>query len=167
MQNPSTVLAIALVACMALPAYAQQRIGKTTSVKPQAQGSVAGELAPDSDIHANETVNTSTGGQANLQFLDNTMLSIGPMSTVRLDKFVYDPNKASGAVVVTVTRGAYRFVTGVQDSRNYTIKTPYATLGVRGTVLEVVIQEPVRRDRSQGTRRSTAEIQGLRALTRF
>ena len=135
MRNPSTVLALALVACMALPAYAQQRIGKATSVKPQAQGSVAGELAPDSDIHANETVNTSTGGQANLQFLDNTMLSVGPMSTVRLDKFVYDPNKASGAVVINVTRGAYRFVTGVQDSRNYVIKTPYATLGVRGTVL--------------------------------
>jgi hypothetical protein len=86
---------------------------------------------------------------------------------VRLDKFVYDPNKATGTVVVNVTRGAYRFVTGVQDSRNYTIKTPYATLGVRGTVLEVVIQEPVRRDRTQGTRRSAAEIQGLRGFTRF
>jgi hypothetical protein len=154
MRNPSTVLAIALATCMALPAYAQQRIGKATSVKPQAQGTVAGELAPDSDVHAAETVNTGATGQANLQFLDRTMLSVGPMSTVRLDKFVYDPNKATGTVVVNATRGAYRFVTGVQDSRSYTIKTPYATLGVRGTVLEVVIQEPVRAGRAPGTRKT-------------
>jgi hypothetical protein len=155
MRNSSTVLAIALVACMALPAHAQQKIGKATSVKPQAQGSVVGELAPDADIHANETVNTSTAGQANLQFLDSTMLSVGPMSTVRLDKFVYDPSKGTGTVVVNATRGAYRFVTGVQDSRSYTIKTPYATLGVRGTVLEVVIQEPVRGGRTAGARRTS------------
>jgi len=166
MRNPSTVLAIVLVACTTLPAYAQQKIGKATSVKPQAQGSVAGELAPDSDLHAAETINTGATGQANLQFLDSTTLSVGPMSTVRLDKFVYDPNKARGTVVVNVTRGAYRFVTGVQDSRSYTIKTPYATLGVRGTILEVVIQEPVRA-RTRGTRYGAADIQAVRAFTRF
>ena len=98
-------------------------------------------------MHSNETVNTGSGGQANLQFLDNTKLSVGPMSTVRLDKFVYDPSKGTGAVTVNATRGAYRFVTGVQDSRNYQIKTPYATLGVRGTVLEVVIHRSGRTGR--------------------
>jgi hypothetical protein len=156
MRNPWIVSAVALVVCFALPAHAQQKIGKATSVKPQAQGSVAGELGPDSDVHANETVNTGNSGQANLQFLDSTKLSVGPMSTVRLDKFVYDPNRGTGNVVVNATRGAYRFVTGVQDPRSYTIKTPYATLGVRGTILEVVIHAPVRSGRKQRTRRTDA-----------
>jgi hypothetical protein len=155
MRNPWIVSAVALV-CFALPAHAQQAIGKATSVKPQAQGSVGGQLAPNSDVHANETVNTGNTGQANLQFVDRTQLSVGPMSTVRLDKFVYDPNRGAGTVVVNATRGAYRFVTGVQDSRSYEIKTPYATLGVRGTVLEVVIQEPVRTGRKQRARRTDA-----------
>jgi hypothetical protein len=63
----------------------------------------------------------------------------GSKATSRLDKFTYDPSKGSGSVVVNATRGAYRFVTGAQDSKSYQIKTPYATLGVRGTILEVVI----------------------------
>jgi hypothetical protein len=118
-----------VVACFSLPAHAQQRIGSATSVKPEARGSVAGQLSANSGVHANETVNTGSSGQADLQFLDNTKLSVGPTSTVRLDKFVYDPNKGTGAVTVNATRGAYRFVTGVQDSKSYQIKTPYATLG--------------------------------------
>src|SRR5262245_28824966 len=140
MHKPVIVAVVALAACSSLPAHSQQRIGTATAVKPEARGSVAGQLSASSSVHANETVNTGSGGQANLQFIDDTKLSVGPMSTVRLDKFVYDPNKGTGAVTINATRGAYRFVTGAQDSRNYQIKTPYATLGVRGTVLEVVIE---------------------------
>ncbi|SRR6266480_145633 len=141
MHKPWIVTAAALVMCFALPAHAQQRIGTATAVKPEAKGSVAGQLSASSGVHANETVSTGRGGQANLQFLDNTKLSVGPTSTVRLDKFVYDPNKSKGSVVVNASRGGYRFVTGVQDSKSYEIKTPYATLGVRGTVLEIVVEK--------------------------
>ena len=34
-----------------------------------------------------------------------------------------------------------RFVTGLGPSENYTIETPLATLGVRGTVFDVYVQE--------------------------
>jgi hypothetical protein len=154
MHKPWIASTVGLIVCLALPAHAQQSIGKATSVKPQAEGTVAGELAPNKDVHANETVKTGNSGQANLQFVDRTQLSVGPMSTVRLDKFVYNPDRGTGTVVVNATRGAYRFVTGVQDPRSYEIKTPYATLGVRGTVLEVVINEPVRTGRTQRARRN-------------
>ena len=61
-------------------------------------------------------------------------------SNVRLDKFVYDPNnKGAGKVAINATKGAYRFITGEQDKKAYEITTPYATLGVRGTVLEIVV----------------------------
>ena len=33
-------------------------------------------------------------------------MSIGPISEIRFDKFVYDPNGTSGAVVIEATRGA-------------------------------------------------------------
>jgi hypothetical protein len=35
---------------------------------------------------------------ADLRFHDNSNLSVGPKSSVRLDKFVYDPNKSAGGV---------------------------------------------------------------------
>jgi len=67
-----------------------------------------------------------------LKFRDNSNLSVGPKSSVRLDKFVYDPNKSAGGVAVEATRGSFRFVTGSQGNGSYQVKTPYGTLGIRG-----------------------------------
>lgn len=121
-----------LLALPATASNAQTKIGKATSVKPQAEGSVAGTLAPQSDVHENETVRTGTSGVADLRFIDQSNLSVGPTSVVRLDKFVYDPNRSSGSVVIDATRGSFRFVAGSQDKRVYKVKTPYGTLGIRG-----------------------------------
>ena len=71
-------------------------------------------------------------GIAKLVFIDLSKLSVGPKSEIRLDKFVYDPNKSAGTVAVQATRGSFRFVTGSQGGGTYQIKTPYGTLGVRG-----------------------------------
>jgi hypothetical protein len=117
MQKLWIVTVAALVVCFGVPAHAQQRIGSATAVKPEAKGSAAGQLSAGSSVHANESVTTGSSGQANLQFLDNTKLSVGPTSTVRLDKFVYDPNKSKGSVVVNATRRSYRFATGVRRRR--------------------------------------------------
>ena len=67
-----------------------------------------------------------------MQFHDSSKLKVGPSSNVKLDKFVYDPNKSGGTVAVEATRGTFRFVTGSQGNGAYKIKTPYGTLGVRG-----------------------------------
>ena len=120
-------------------AASAQSIGSAAAVKPEARGG-GSPLQTGSSLYANETVSTGQGGTAELQFNDNTKLSVGPSSNVRLDKFVYDPsNKGAGKLAINATKGAYRFITGEQDKKNYEIKTPYATLGVRGTVLEIVV----------------------------
>ena len=127
--------ALALVVLFALPsttANAQGIIGNANSVKTQADGSIAGTLSTGSDIHASETVRTGGSGQADLRFIDHTNLSVGPSSTVRLDKFVYDPKKGSGSVAIDTTKGAFRFVTGPQNKGDYKVKTPYGTIGMRG-----------------------------------
>jgi hypothetical protein len=111
---------------------AQSRIGSANSVKPEAGGSVAGTLSAGSSVHANETVKTGSSGQAGLGFIDKSTLHVGPSSTVHLDKFVYDPNKGAGSVVIDATKGAFRFSTGAQGKGDYKVKTPYGTLGVRG-----------------------------------
>jgi len=123
-------------------AIAQSNIGSASSVKNRVDGVIGGQarsLAAGSAVHSNELIRSGEDSVANLVLIDQTKLSVGPKSEVRLDKFVYDPNQRSGVVAIQATRGAYRFATGVQDSKNYQIKTPYATLGVRGTVLEIVV----------------------------
>ena len=113
-------------------ANAETRIGTASSVQPEASGSVAGTLSAGSGVHANETVKTGSSGRAGLQFNDQSNLSVGPSSQVRLDKFVFDPNKGTGSTVIEATRGTFRFSTGAQNNAEVKIKTPYGTLGVRG-----------------------------------
>ena len=108
-------------------------IGQARDVNPQADGSVAGPLRPGSSVHESETIRTGSAGQTNLQFVDESTLNVGPTAVIKLDKFVYDPNKKdSGTIAIEATRGAFRFVTGSQNKGVIKIKTPYGTLGVRG-----------------------------------
>ena len=112
---------------------AQEAVGKATSVRPQAEGTHGGTrtLSGGADVYSRETVRTGDSGQADLQFHDKSNLSVGPKSSVRLDKFVYDTNKSTGTVAIQATRGTFRFVTGSQGG-SYQIKSPYGTLGIRG-----------------------------------
>jgi hypothetical protein len=122
---------------------AQNRIGNAASITNQVEGLSHGTARPlvaGSDIHANEIVRTADASVAQLVFLDNTNLSVGPKSSVTLDRFVYDPDRSTGKVVVRATRGVFRFVTGSQRPQNYTITTPIATIGVRGTVFDLLVE---------------------------
>jgi hypothetical protein len=118
-----------LLAVTSTVANAQTRIGTANSVQPEASGSVGGTLSVGSGVHANETVRTGSSGKAGLQFHDQSNLSVGPSSQVRLDKFVYD---RTGSTAIEVTRGTFRFSTGSQNNGEVKIKTPYGTLGTRG-----------------------------------
>src|SRR4029077_14224838 len=112
-----------LFAVASTVANAQTRIGSATSVQPDASGSVAGTLSAGSGVHANETVKTGSSGKAGLQFNDQSNLSVGSSSHVRLDKFVYDPNKGTGSTVIEATRGTFRFTTSAQNGGQVKIKT--------------------------------------------
>ena len=107
-----------------------QEIGSATSVKPQADAN-SRTLSSGTSVYSRDLIHTGDAGVADLRFHDNTNLSVGPKSSVRLDKFVYDPNKSTGGAV-EATRGSFRFVTGSQSKGSYQVKTPYGTLGIRG-----------------------------------
>jgi hypothetical protein len=131
--NIALVLPLAILFVLqATTSHAQEAIGKATSVRPQAEGSHAGPLSGGSNVYSKETVRTGDTGQADLQFHDSSNLTVGPKSSVRLDKFVYDPNKSGSTVAIQATRGSFRFVTGSQGKGAVQVKTPYGTLGVRG-----------------------------------
>ena len=129
---PVLPLAI-LFALLPTASHSQEAVGKATSVRPQAEGSHGGTrtLSGGADVYSRETVRTGDTGQADLQFHDKSNLSVGPKSSIRLDKFVYDPNKSTGTVAIQATRGTFRFVTASQGG-SYQIKSPYGTLGIRG-----------------------------------
>jgi hypothetical protein len=125
------LLAVGLFVLQSTTARTQEAIGSATSVKPQAEANTR-TLSTGSSVYSKELVRTGDAGVADLRFRDNSNLSVGPKSSVRLDKFVYDPNKSAGGVAVEATRGSFRLVAGSQSRGSYQVKTPYGTLGIRG-----------------------------------
>ena len=52
-------------------------------------------------------------GKGEFRLNDDTKLALGPGSRLVLDKFVYDSDKKAGSIVLDLTKGAFRFITGV------------------------------------------------------
>jgi hypothetical protein len=119
-------------------AQADAKIGVAAAVKNEVQGR-AGALAVGSSVFSNERIKTGDASSAQLMFADKTVLNMGPKAELLLDKYVYNPNRGTGQVVVNAVQGSMRFVTGAQNPTNYSIKTPVATLGIRGTVVDLQI----------------------------
>jgi FecR-like protein len=134
-------LAVVLTGFALLPECAQaQKIGVASSVKNDLQRvapAPSQAVGAGSSLIANEHLRTGEASSAQLLFVDETSVSMGAQSDLVLDRFVYNPNRAAGNVVLSTARGALRFVTGSQNPTNYTINTPVASIGVRGTIAEI------------------------------
>lgn len=122
---------------------AQSRIGAATVVKNNVSafrnGAVV-QIGLGGSVFRNEAVATGKASSARLTFLDDTNLAIGPSSRVVLDEFVFSSNRSTQALTINLARGAFRFSTGKLDKRAYKIKTSTATIGVRGTILDIFSQ---------------------------
>ena len=126
------------------PAFAaQQNIGATDAVKNDVSRELAGapgKLNSGDPVFRNEVVKTGQESTAKLVFLDSTNLAVGPISRVVLDRFVYEGDESGQTVAVKLTKGLFRFTTGALDKNAYSVTTPTAAIGVRGTVLDISVQ---------------------------
>ena len=126
-----------------LPANAQDaKIGVTAVVNPNATGQPPSQarrtLLIGSSVFSQENVITTENGQAQMLFLDESALTIGPNSEVVLDEFVYDPNTKTGKLALTATKGLFRLVGGrISKTNPVILKTPTATIGIRGGIAMV------------------------------
>ncbi len=191
----ATVMLGFLSVGFASPLFAQQapaatgaeigaEIGKATeivkSVDLLADGNQT-KLIVGSKIRTEETLVTGEDSTGQFEMVDKTTLAVGPNSELWLDKFVYDPNPSKREVVVVHFKGAIRFLTGDNPSETYKIKTPTATIGVRGTKFDVYINDDgqtivallegrvnVCRSQAQAKRTNqTVECRGLQQPGRF
>jgi hypothetical protein len=122
--------------------FAQTAIGNTSKVVNQVEAAAANavrRLALRDSIFQAEVIRTSARSATELVFRDETTITIGPEAQVTLDTFVFDPDPAKAKVVVRQSIGALRFVSGKSANIAYEIRTPTATIGVRGTVFTVVV----------------------------
>lgn len=133
----SSVAIVALTAPTLAPNIAGAEIGVLAAVNRDMTGARPAEQSRpifiNEQLVTDETIETSANGGGQVLFLDQTSLTIAPDSKIVLDQYVYDPNAQSGQIGLTVARGAMRLIGGRITKENAaTIKTPSATIGIRG-----------------------------------
>jgi hypothetical protein len=93
------------------------------------------EVEFEDDVYMNEIVETDDESALVIKFADGSKLTLGENAKIVIDKYVYDPGTSSGEQAVTLTKGAFRFLSGSIPKENVQIKTPTVTIGIRGTEL--------------------------------
>ena len=99
--------------------------------------------AVNSPVEMNDTIVTARA-KAKLTFEDNTTVNITEQSKLVIDDFVYDPKKGSGKIAMKVVLGTARYASGQiakTNPQNVDVKTPTATVAVRGTDFSMTVDE--------------------------
>ena len=97
-------------------------------------------------VYPGDTVQTGVGAKVILAFRDDSRLTLGANTQFKVDSFVYDQKAPTeGRFLVTLLQGTLRALTGLigkANNRNVGFTTPTATIGIRGTGLDMDCATP-------------------------
>ena len=138
--SPIFVASILLFGSTGL-SWSQEKIGGAQTIINNVEGSLpTGNRVPVTQgdaVFLHEAVSSGADSKASLVLHDNSNVTVGPGSTIKLDDFVYSGPTQHGAIALSMTKGTLRFTAGDANKRAYTIWTPTAVIGVRGTSLRM------------------------------
>lgn len=147
MPNLSYLFSILLLTfCCLHSAYATQIVGEVKYVRGMLLASTLNKpsrvLAQSSDLFLGDTLITGKKGFSVIQLNDRTTVSLRPNTQFKLEKLNF--NLANKNALLTLIRGGFRMVTGlISKNRNastsFRVKTPVATIGIRGTKFDARI----------------------------
>lgn len=135
-------LAVAVPALLSMPASAQVA-GVTAAVNPEASRTPPGQAVRTvilgDNIVQNEKIDTSGAGLVQILLADGTTFTVGPNSSISIDRFVYNPGAGTAEVTATMTRGVFRFIGGRTSKTEGGVKlnTPVGTVGIRGGMVDI------------------------------
>jgi len=95
---------------------------------------------PGDAVFAIDTLRTEADGTIGVTMIDDTRISLGPASEVRLERYVFAPAEGGLGMVLNFVRGVAAYVSGrmaklAPDSIR--LETPAAIVGVRGTTVAI------------------------------
>lgn len=138
-----------LLLLAAVPSRAQMaglvRIGNAAAVRggvmafQPSRGAVGVVLDNGKPVYLNDVITTDKSGHLQILLRDETIFTLGPDSSMTLDKFVYDPSTNVGELTANVAKGAFRFISGKiakKQPSNMKVKLPVGTIGIEGTMVE-------------------------------
>jgi hypothetical protein len=104
------------------------------------RGGVRLPASVGTQVSQNDVIVTGADGTVGITFADDSRLSIGPDSTLAIERFTFNPTTHEGTHETSLRRGTLAAVSGKlarQSPDAMKVKTPAAVLGVRGTTFAV------------------------------
>lgn len=132
-----------------VPEKAKQNVVQASAKVVTAQGELSAldtagsrrNLVAGGSIYPGETLETKSGANAVIAFRDDSRMTLGASTRFRVDSFVFDEqNPKEGRFLVSLLTGSLRALTGLigkSNSRNVRFTTSTATIGIRGTGLDL------------------------------
>lgn len=123
-------------------ALALEPVGSATLIKKNVIGfgtKGARDLHASDAVYRNEEISAASKSHGELELSDGSKIIVGENSVVLLDDFVLG-KKGFKSGTIKVVRGAFRFITGSSKKGAFTVTTPMATIGVRGTFFDVYVE---------------------------
>ena len=127
----------------AVPAFAQEqpaagqiKIASGSVVIVRGTSTIPAQVGQP--VYEADTLRTGDDGKVGITLKDDTRLSLGPNSEVRLDRFAFAPAEGRLGFVLKVVKGVAAYVSGqiakiAPDAVR--LETPSAIVGVRGTTV--------------------------------
>jgi len=94
-------------------------------------------------VFASDALRTAADGAVGVTLKDDTRISLGPSSELRLERYIYAPGEGGLGMVLNFVRGVGVYVSGrmaklAPDAIR--LETPAAIVGVRGTTVAVHVE---------------------------
>jgi hypothetical protein len=143
--NPRKWFGACVLALVATPVFAQEpvpvgriKIATGSVFIVRAGGQVPAQ--PGQAVFEADALRTGPDGRLGITLKDDTRVSLGPSSEVRLDRFMYAPADGQLGLVLRFVRGIAAYVSGriarlAPDSIR--LEAPEAIIGVRGTTVAI------------------------------
>jgi hypothetical protein len=141
------VVVVVLFAAAAVQAQEPPAAGRVKVVNGAAFVVRAGksfQAAPGQVVLEADVLRTGADGRIGVTLNDDTRVSLGPASEVRLDRFSYASADGGLALVLKFMRGVAAYVSGRIAKLSpdaVRLETPAAIVGVRGTTVAIRVGE--------------------------
>jgi hypothetical protein len=100
------------------------------------------QVNKDSVFEKNDTLNTKDNTKLQILFLDNTIISVGQNSTLKINEYLFEEKNIKAEF--SMAKGIFRTITGKIGKiapENFKLKTKTASIGIRGTQIITVVED--------------------------
>jgi hypothetical protein len=147
MMNARRWIGVCALTLLAAPALAQQpaaagRIKLASGQVFLVRGGTSEPARVGQEVYESDSLRTGSDGRLGVTLIDDTRVSLGPSSEVRLNSFLFTPAEGRLGLVLNFVRGMAVYVSGkiaklAPDSIR--LETPGAIVGVRGTTVAIQV----------------------------